>query len=190
MQRAVLAGDAETGVSIMAMDEGLDTGPVYRMVTLAIDPGETSGELFERLAGLGAEALEDFLRAFPDVPAPQPQDESGATHAAMLEKAEGEVDWSRSTEAIVDHVRGMDPWPGAYTTRSGDRLKLFGASGLPGPMGAIPGTVLGLEEGALRVAAHDGSVLVTELQPAGKKRMSAASYVAGRPFGDAEVLGT
>ncbi len=191
IQRAVLAGDAETGVAIMRMEKGLDTGPVYRMTRTPIDPHETSGELFERLAALGGESLEEFLKDFPEVPAPTPQPEEGITYAELLEKQHGRVDWSRAAAKIVNHVRGMDPWPGASTTRGGVVLKLFTArpSTLARPEQAQAGEVLGVDKSGLHVACGEGVVRIEQLQPPGKRRMSARDYAAGRRFAPGERLG-
>jgi methionyl-tRNA formyltransferase len=188
IQRAILAGDRETGISIMQMDEGLDTGAVFSTVTTPIGPAETSGELFERLAELGGDALAAFLAALPDVPPAQPQDPALVTHAPPLRKEEGIVDWQRPAARVVDHVRGMDPWPGAVTSRAGTPLKLFGARVHPHTDGE-PGTVLGQDAGALVVACLGSAVAVAEVQPAGKRRMSAAAYAAGKPFAPGERLG-
>jgi methionyl-tRNA formyltransferase len=180
IQRAVLAGDAETGVCIMQMDEGLDTGPVHRRVVTPIDPEETSGELFDRLAVLGADALEWFLRALPEVPPPEPQPAHGITHAAKLEKHEGETDFSRGAAAIVDHVRGMDPWPSATARLREDVLKLFAAR--PSPRahdGAPPGTILAVDDLGFHVACGDGVVAIRDVQAPGKKRMPAKAFAAG-----------
>ncbi len=191
IQRAILAGDAETGITIMQMDEGLDTGPIHRMARMPIDPYVTQGELFDRLAGLGAQALAQFLDEFPDVPPPQPQPEEGIVHAPPLTKAEGRVDWQRSTTALVDHVRGMDPWPGAFTSRGADELKLFRArpSAHPRATLAQPGEVLGVDAEGLHVATGDGAIAIADVQPAGKKRMPARAYAAGRAFAPHERLG-
>ena len=157
IQRAVLAGDERTAVALMQMDEGLDTGPVYRMVHTPIGALETSGELFERLAQLGAEALDDLLAVFPEVPPPQPQPREGMTHAAMLRKEEGRVSWERSARSLVDHVRGMDPWPAAFTEHEGQPLKLFRARPSALPRGEhLPGTVVGVDDEGVHVAALDG----------------------------------
>lgn len=190
IQRAVLAGDAETGVSIMQMEAGLDTGPVYHVARTPIGAVETSGELFARLAQLGAEALADFLQAFPEVPPPAPQDDALATHAPPLTKDEGRVTWERTVADVVNHVRGMDPWPGAFSPRGDDRIKLFGVrpSGLALPSGATAGQVVGLDGDALAVAVLDGVVAIAEVQPPGKRRMPAGAYVRGQPFAAGERL--
>jgi methionyl-tRNA formyltransferase len=181
IQRAVLAGDRQTAVALMQMDEGLDTGPVYRMVDTPIGPRETSGELFERLAGLGAEALDEFLAAFPDVPPPRPQATEGITYAAMLRKDEGRVQWERGVQAICDHVRGMDPWPVAFVERDGEPLRLFAARPSAHVRGEhAPGTVVAVDDDGLHVAALDGAVCVGEVQPAGKRRMPASAWAVGR----------
>lgn len=189
IQRAVLAGDPETAVALMKMDEGLDTGPVYRMVDTPIGALETSGELFERLAPLGAEALDELLAAFPQVPPPVPQPAEGITHAAMLRKDEGLVSWDRSVKALVDHVRGMDPWPVAFVLREGEPLKLFAARPSSYEGGEHPlGTVVAVDDEGLHVAAQDGALCVGQVQPAGKRRMSAAAWASGRRIVPGEPL--
>jgi len=193
IQRAVLAGDRETGVAIMQMEEGLDTGPVHRVLATPIGPLETSGALFERLAPLGGALLEAFLRDLPGVPAPTAQDEARMTLAPMLSKAEGLTDWTCSMSQVVDHVRGMDPWPGAFTGRGEQVLKLFRAapsswSCRPRPADARPGQVLAVDREGLHVACGAGVVCVAELQVVGGKRMPAQAYAAGKPFAAGEGL--
>ncbi len=190
IQRAVLAGDRETGVAIMRMEEGLDTGPIYRAQVTPIGPLETSGELFERLAPLGGRLLAEVLRALPELPPPTPQDESQVTLAPMLSKAEGLTRWTCTSSQVVDHVRGMDPWPGAFTARGPLTLKLFRAvpSSRSCPDDAAPGQVLGLDRAGLHVACGEGVVCVQELQVVGGKRMPAQAYAAGKPFAAGEGL--
>lgn len=183
IQRAVLAGDAETGVSIMKMDAGLDTGPVFDIVRTAIAPEETSGGLFERLSKLGSEALGPFLERFPDVEAPIPQDEGLATHAAMLSKDEGVTDWSRSVRAVIDHVRGMEPWPVATALRGDDRLKLYAAKPSARVAEEEPsGTIVAVDAEGMHVRVGDGVICVGEVQPPGRRRMPASAYFAGKPL--------
>ena len=190
IQRAVLAGDHETGVAIMQMEEGLDTGPVYRMLATPIGPLETSGELFERLAPLGGQLLEQFLRDLPGVPPPVAQDPAAVTLAPMLAKSEGLTRWTCPAGQVVDHVRGMDPWPGAFTGRGELTLKLFRAapSSRPRPEDAQPGQVLGVDREGLHVACGQGVVCIGELQVVGGKRMPARDYAAGKPFVPGEAL--
>jgi methionyl-tRNA formyltransferase len=185
----VLAGDTQTAVALMRMDEGLDTGPVYRMVDTPIGPLETSGELFERLAELGAAALDDLLADFPHVPPPRPQGSEGITHAAMLRKDEGRVSWERGVRALVDHVRGMDPWPGAFVEQGGEPLRLFGARPSVHPRGEHPpGTVVAVDDEGVHVAALDGAVCIGAVQPAGKRRMPATAWAVGRRIGPGAAL--
>lgn len=186
IQRAVLAGDRETGVSLMKMEAGLDTGPVYDIARTPIGEFETSGELFDRLAKVGGDCLESFLRRFPDVPPPSPQDAELVTHAAMLSKPEGAIDWAQSVTTLVNHVRGMDPWPGAFTFRAGTSIKVFGArpSRHDRPEQATPGMFVAADRDGVHIACSDGVVCLSQLQPPGKRRMEARAYAAGRPFED------
>ena len=190
IQRAVLAGDQETGVAIMQMEEGLDTGPVHRVLATAIGPLETSGELFERLAPLGGALLEEFLRALPDVGPPSPQDEGRVVLAPMLAKAEGRTRWTDTAAQVVDHVRGMDPWPGAFTGRGELALKLFRAapSERGRPEDARAGQVLAVDREGMHVACGAGVVCVAEVQLVGGKRMPAQAHAAGKPFAPGETL--
>jgi methionyl-tRNA formyltransferase len=190
IQRAVLAGDRATGVAIMQMEEGLDTGPVHRVRVVAIEPLETSGELFERLAPIGGEVLEEVLRGLPGLPPPTAQDEAGVTLAPMLSKAEGLTRWTCPAGQVVDHVRGMDPWPGAFTGRGALVLKLFRAapSSRARPEDAAPGQVIAVDRAGMHVACGEGVVCVAELQVVGGKRMPAQAYAAGKPFAAGERL--
>ena len=190
IQRAVLAGDRATGVAIMQMEEGLDTGPVHRVVTTPIGALETSGELFERLAPLGGALLEEVLRGLPELPPPTPQDPAGVTLAPMLSKAEGLTRWTCPSGQVIDHVRGMDPWPGAFTGRGPLVLKLFRAapSSRPRPDDAAPGQVLAVDRAGMHVACGEGVMCVAELQVVGGKRMPAQAYAAGKPFAAGERL--
>lgn len=193
IQRAVLAGDAQTGVAIMKMDVGCDTGPVYRMRVIDIGPEETSGELFERLAVLGGEVLDEFLTEFPDVPPPVDQSQlpGEPVHAAKLDKHEGVVDWSRSAREVIDHIRGMDPWPAAVSQRGELTLKLFaaGMSERARPDDAAPGSVIAVDEHGMHVVTSDAVVRVGDVQAPGKRRMSAREYAVGQPFAAGERLG-
>lgn len=198
IQRAVLSGDAETGVAIMQMDVGCDTGDVFEMARTPIGANETSGELFERLSTLGGEVLDEFLRRFPDVPSAQAQDHAAAVHAAKLEKAEGSVDFSHPAAAVHDHIRGMDPWPGAFADlRLGERepmqVKLFasrrddGSTPVEGAeSGATPGTIFAVDDAGLHVRCGDGrSICLREVQAPGKRRMPATAFAAGHSIRDA-----
>jgi methionyl-tRNA formyltransferase len=189
IQRAILAGDRETGVSIMQMDVGLDTGPVHRVVKTEIEPLETQGELFARLSVIGAAALDEFLAVFPDVPDPVAQDEDGVVLAPPLVKSDGVVAWDRTVREIVDHVRGMDPWPVATSMRKGEPLKLFAARPSTRTSDSPPGTVLGVDANGMHVAVRGGAVCIGEVQGPGQRRMAARAYAAGHAFATDERLG-
>jgi methionyl-tRNA formyltransferase len=187
IQRAVLAGDTVTGISIMQMDEGCDTGPVFEKTETEILPFETSGALFERLSPMAGECLRGFLSRFPKVPAATAQPEVGAVHAPKLEKSEGAVDWTRPTTEVIQHICGMDPWPGATAGRFGQTLKLFGV-GPSSRTSRRPGEVVGVDDEGVHVSCVDGCLRIAELQPPGKRRMAAKAYAAGRPFEAGERL--
>lgn len=189
IQRAILAGDAETGVAIMQMDVGLDTGAVHRIARTAIGEHETQAQLFERLSHVGAEALDGFLADFPDVPAPVPQSEDGIVHAPPLTKDEGAIVWSRSARALVDHVRGMDPWPSATCRRGDAVLKVFGATRSSREGGGNPGEVIAVDAAGAHVVCGDGVVCLAEIQPPGRTRMPARAYATGNAFAPGECLG-
>ncbi len=187
IQWSVINGDAETGVCIMQLDEGMDTGPVLLERRIPIDPEETSGELFERLAPLGAGALMD---AIDEIAAGRmrlhPQDHSQATHAAMLTKADGAIDFTQPAHNVAARIRGVDPWPGAQASLRGATVKLFRAKPTVG--GGAPGTVIAINEGGVHVATADGAVLIRDIQAPGRKRMHAQRFAAGRGIAVGDVL--
>jgi methionyl-tRNA formyltransferase len=173
IQRALLAGDDTTGITIMQMDAGLDTGDMLSRVECPILADDTSGRLHERLAELGATALVACLEPLAaGTLTPEPQDERRACYAAKLEKQEARIDWSLPAEQIARRVRGFNPWPVAYTRLGDDNLRVWAATADPTPHAAAPGTII--ESGAefIRVAAGEGSVLLTELQLPGGKPQS------------------
>jgi len=181
IQWAVVSGDAETGVTLMQMDEGMDTGPILRIERTTIAAQETSGELAQRLSALGAEMVRrDLPRYVAGELGPTPQPVEGATHARMLEKADGELDFSQPAQAVHDRARGMRPWPGAFTHHEGARLKVHETRVLEvaGEHGA-PGTVLDASDG-IRVCCAPGIVALDVVQEAGRKRLPAATFVGGR----------
>ncbi|MEZ4366963.1 MAG: methionyl-tRNA formyltransferase [Kofleriaceae bacterium] len=194
IQRAVIAGDATTGVSIMRLDEGMDTGPVFATTEVAIGADETSGELMARLAEVGAAALVpvlDALAAGTAHAAPQPAED--ASHAAMLTKADAVIDFAGPAAAAAARIRGVDPWPGAIARRGDVVLKLFGARARarrPEEAAATPGTVLAIDDAGAHVAAGEGVVIVRELQAPGRKRLRAAQVAAGRGLAVGDVLAT
>jgi methionyl-tRNA formyltransferase len=183
IQRALLAGDAETGVTIMQMDAGLDTGAMHDVVRIPIAARETGGTLHDKLAAAGASAIVAVLERLEREGAIHgvPQPAEGATYAAKLTRADAAVDWRGSAAAIDRQVRALDPVPGAFTGRGGEPVKLWVAE----PAAAVarqsdPGEVLAADADGVVVACGEGALRIAELQPAGGRRMSAAAFVAGR----------
>jgi methionyl-tRNA formyltransferase len=179
---AVLAGDAETGVTVMQMDAGLDTGPILLAGTVPIPPRATTGTLHDVLADLGARLI---LRALAENPAPHPQAEQGATYAPKLTKEDGRLNWTEPAEALDRHVRAMDPWPGAFTTWQGILLKVLSAA--PAPGAGRAGEVL---NGSLRVACGEGALELQRVQLAGGRAMNAAEFLRGHSIPTGSILGT
>jgi methionyl-tRNA formyltransferase len=191
VQWAVIHGETETGVSIMQLDEGMDTGPVLLERRVAIDPAETSGELLARLAPIGAAALLDALSAIAAGTAqPAAQDHSRATHAPMLAKTDGMIDFAKPAVEVASRIRGVDPWPGAQAMLRGQPVKLFRAlAAPPAPAhAATAGTVLAIDAGGARVACADGPVVIAELQLPGRKRLAASQLASGRAIAAGDVL--
>jgi len=181
IQWAIIRGEPRTGVCLMQMDEGMDTGPVLACSEVEIGRDETAGELAQRLAALGAELVRSQLaRYLRGELTPQPQDHAGATLAPLLAKELGRVDWERSALELHALVRGTQPWPGAHSFVQGQRLKLHRTSVLDasGRHGA-PGTVLRADRHAIEVACGSGVLAIHELQPEGKRRMNAEQFRAG-----------
>jgi len=173
IQRAIMAGDTETGISIMAMEAGLDTGPVLARTVTPIGPRETAGSLHDRLAALGAETI---VRALAELDrlVPEPQPEAGVTYAAKLDKAEARIDWTRPASAVDRHVRGLSPAPGAWTEVGGERVRVLLAEPAEGDGPA--GTAL---DASLRVACGGGAVRLLRLQRPGRAPMPADAFLRG-----------
>jgi methionyl-tRNA formyltransferase len=182
IQRAIEAGDAETGVCLMQMEKGLDTGPVLLSQRTAIAPGETGGELHDRLALLGAQVLADglgLLRAgMKPVAAPQP--ETGATYARKLEKAEARLDWTQPADVLARKVRAFQPWPVAEAQLDGERVRIHAAEALPLAHGAAPGTVLLARREGIDVACGEGALRLTRVQREGGRTIPVADYLNAR----------
>lgn len=181
VQHAILQGLAETGVSIMQMDEGMDTGPVLLRVPTPIPPDETAGELTTRLAELGALALVEALGLIASgAESPEPQDHAQATYAPKVTRELARIRWDDSDERIARLVRAMDPKPGAWCLHKSRELKLFGPQATdPPPPGTPPGLVLQTEP-AFAVATGQGALEFLDVQPAGRSRMGAQAWVRGR----------
>jgi methionyl-tRNA formyltransferase len=197
IQWAVASGDPVTGVCLMEMEEGLDTGPVFARAELAIGPDETAGELAPRLGRLGAELLRAALpRWLAGELAAEPQDHARATHARMLEKSDAVLDFTKSATAVHDWVRGMSPWPGTETTLGGERLKIhrtvvIDPDGPHEAPGTVTSTACPLPDGetAIRVECGRGSLALAELQLEGKRRMKARELLQGRSISLGTRLG-
>jgi methionyl-tRNA formyltransferase len=178
IQHAILAGDRETGISIMRMEEGLDSGPVLHRLATPISDGETAGSLTTRLAALGATALVEALSLLSGGSVKsQSHDESRVTYAPKVTREMARVDWRREAAALERQVRAFDPAPGAWTTLDGAPVKLFGA--LPAVGSGEPGTVVAASD-RLVIAAGAGAIAVGEVQPAGRNRLPVADWVRGR----------
>ncbi|TBN39850.1 methionyl-tRNA formyltransferase [Paracoccus subflavus] len=171
IHRAIMAGDAETGVAIMQMEAGLDTGPVLACARTPIGAEETTADLHDRLAGMGADLIVDVLARLPLPAVPQP--EQGVTYAAKIDKAEARVDWTRPAAVVDRQIRGLSPFPGAWCEVAGERVKLLRsrvAAGQGAPGQVLPG---------FTIACGDGAVEVLEAQRAGKKPMPARDLLRG-----------
>jgi methionyl-tRNA formyltransferase len=183
IQWAIVSGDLETGVCLMQMDVGMDTGPVLDKRVLAIGENETGGELFERLSVLSGQLVRESLPRFVagELNATA-QPEAGVTHARMIQKEDGALDFSESAQAVHDRARGFYPWPGAFSALAGKRVKVHRTRlvSREGPL-AEPGTVLSADERGIVVACARGAVALLELQLEGKKRLDAAAFLVGHP---------
>lgn len=191
IQWSILQGDSETGVSIMSMDEGLDTGPVLASARTPIRAADTAATLLERLAAMGAELL---VRTIPLALAgdmqPVPQDETLATFAPALKKDFGAIDWSLPWHRVSDLVRGLEPWPGAYTfTPTRVRLRIFPFLERVALSDGVPGQILAIERHGMVVRCGDDSVRIAVVQPAGSRRMTPWEVAAGRRIAVGDVLG-
>jgi methionyl-tRNA formyltransferase len=185
IQRAILAGDDATGVTIMQMDAGLDTGAIIEAARVAIDARDTAGTLEAKLAATGALTLIAVLRRLaagePVTRLPQPA--TGVTLAPKIRGAEAAIDWDASAESIDRQIRAFDPAPGAYASFDGRLVKVWRAEPAALAVDAAPGSVLDADAAGIVVACGTGTVKLGELQPAGGRRMSAAAFLAGRRLG-------
>ena len=175
IHRAIMAGDAETGICIMQMEAGLDTGPVLLREATAIGAEETTGDLHDRLAQMGARLICDALDSLDSLDSltPQPQPEKGVTYAAKIDKSEARIDWTRPAAEIDRQIRGLAPFPGAWCEMAGERIKLLRCRLAEGQ--GAPGQILQ----GLTVACGEGAVEITELQRQGKRPMPAGDFLRG-----------
>ena len=181
IQRALWAGDTETGVTIMQMDEGLDTGAMLSKARLAIEPGDTSAMLYDKLAEVGPKAL---LQALMDLPALQQQavrqDENLANYAEKLSKEEALVDFQKPAAALEREIRAFNPWPVSYLQLGNQQLKVWQAQVEAAQGDSAPGTVLRADKKGIAIATNDGVLVLQQLQPPGKKAMAVADFLNGR----------
>lgn len=186
IQRAIEAGDRQSGVCIMQMDEGLDTGPVIERVAIPLDGTETGGELHDRLAQLGAETLVQCVQSLAETKhfEASPQSTEGVTYAPKLIKSEAEIDWREPAEVLERRIRAFNPWPVAWCQVGMERTRIWQAKLISGPSDAPAGTVLEAGTSGIDVATGNQALRLLELQPPGKKRMSAADYLNARSLPD------
>lgn len=181
IQRALWAGDKETGVTIMQMDIGLDTGDMLHKCHCPITQEDTSASLYEKLAELGPEALLITLQHLANKTAhPQKQDESLVTYAEKLSKEEARLDWTLSAQQLARCIRAFNPWPVSFFMMDGAPVKVWQGYSLNKQHQVKPGTILQASKQGIEVATHDGALMITELQPAGKKRMSVQDLLNSR----------
>jgi methionyl-tRNA formyltransferase len=183
IQRAIEAGDSDTGVCLMQMEKGLDTGPVLLSQCTAIGANETAGQLHDRLAALGAQTLADglgLLRAGLR-PVAQPQSAIGVSYAHKLEKAEARLDWALQASVLARKVRAFDPWPVAEALLAGERVRIHSAQALPLRHDATPGQVLAAGRDGIDVACGDGALRLVVLQREGGKPVGAGDFLNARP---------
>ena len=175
IQRAILAGDSQTGVCIMRMDAGLDTGPVLLSETLPIADDDSAASLHDKLAALGARLIVDALDQLPMPLVPQP--ESGVTYARKIEKSEAALDWRLPAIQLARQVRAFNPVPGAAASLEGNAIKVWGAQAQAGR--ERPGTIISADKSGIVVACGGGALRLTELQKAGGKRLTVAQFISG-----------
>ena len=181
IQQAVINGDEKTGVTIMKLDEGMDTGGILLQKEVTIDPEETGGSLFEKLSLIGGPLCDEALRALENgTLSPKAQDESLATMAPPLTKEMGEMNFEKEAAVLERLVRGLSPWPGTYTAVNGKLLKIHKVSVCEGSFGEIPGTFLPGNSELIVVCGNGTALRITELQMEGKKRMSAEEFLRGQ----------
>ena len=188
IQRAIEAGDAESGVCIMHMEEGLDTGPVLWRRALALSADETSATLHDKLAILGAQGILQTLAQLPQLSAVA-QPIEGVTYAAKIDKQEALIDWSLPATLLSQRIRAFDPFPGAHTLWQGQALKVWSALALPEKSDQSPGTVLQASEQGLDVACGQGLLRLTKIQKPGGKRLTFAELLRGQVDWQGAVLG-
>ncbi|MDL2322062.1 methionyl-tRNA formyltransferase [Desulfosarcina sp. OttesenSCG-928-B08] len=192
IQQAILSGDTETGITTMMMDQGVDTGDLLLMSRTRIGPLETAETLHDRLSRMGADTLIKTLEAMrAGTLSRMPQDHDRATYAPMLKKTDGRINWSLPAEAIDRQIRGLSPWPGAFTFYGDMRLKIYAShvADLGPDISAAPGTIVRCDAGTLYVATGKGILSITEIQGKSGKQLSIAEFLCGCRLPDGTCLG-
>ena len=188
INKAVVDGETETGVTTMQMDVGLDTGAMLIKKSIAIGLNETAGELHDRLAKVGREAMDETVARLLDGSlVAEKQDDALTSYASMMKKEDGLIDWHKPATEVHNQVRGLAPWPGAYTSLDGETLKISGSTLADGT--GEPGTVLSADSSSVFVACGKGAIRIAELQLPGKKRLAAADFLRGQPLPNGSRLG-
>lgn len=188
IQYAVKDGEAVSGVTIMLLDEGMDTGAILKKAEIKLDPKETTGSLFDKLSVLGAQALTDVLAHIEEYERNAcPQDESQATYTAKIDKETAQIDWTQDAIVIERLIRTLDPHPGAYTWLDGKRLKVWSADVVDGA-DAEPGTIIAVTKKTFTVQTGSGALCVREVQPESRKRMQTAQFLQGISLQPGDVL--
>ncbi|EMT46952.1 MULTISPECIES: methionyl-tRNA formyltransferase [Anoxybacillus] len=188
---AILQGKEKTGITIMYMVEKLDAGDILTQVEVPIDERDTVGTLHDKLSEAGAKLLSETIPKLlrGDI-TPIKQDDAKATFAYNIKPEQERIDWEKDGEDIYNHIRGMNPWPVAYTTYGGERWKIWWGEKVPAPSPAKPGTMIAVEKDGIIVATGNGTAIkITELQPAGKRKMSATDFLRGTTIEIGTVLG-
>jgi methionyl-tRNA formyltransferase len=194
IQWAILNGEQETGITTMSMDAGMDTGAILLQERVTVEPDDTAGSLSVKLAQVGGRLLMETIRRLKGGSiVPRAQDHSQATMAPLLQKEDGLIDWSLPAMAIANRVRGLSPWPGAYTFAGEERWTLCRASAESGDVrrsgDSQPGAIMHVNKDSLLVATGNGLLMITELKPANSRRMSIHDYLAGHPVRLGLILG-
>jgi methionyl-tRNA formyltransferase len=184
VQRAIEAGDSETGACVMQMDQGLDTGPVLLARRTKITARDTGGTLHDRLAQLGASALMECLQKLRDgaLPPPSPQNNERATYARKLTKSEAQIDWHDAAIVLERRVRAFSPWPVCWCEIGGQRLRIWAVEAVPAVDGPPPGTLVAATARGIDIATSSGVLRLLEVQPPGGKRMPAGDYLNAHPL--------
>ncbi|MGB3212732.1 MAG: methionyl-tRNA formyltransferase [Desulforhopalus sp.] len=189
IQWSVINGEEETGITVIQMDEGMDTGDILLKAAIRTEPNETAGSLFDKLAVLGSTTLLKVIRGLQEgTITPVSQNHDQATIAPMLKKDDGLIDWQKDAGEIECLIRGLDPWPSAFCFLNSKRLRLFSPEVLHKESDARPGTVLQADKRGILIACGNNTLLIKEIQPEGKKRMTVDSFICGYPIAPGTLL--